>query len=110
MTMEINPDMMDEASDPEVNTLQLWLIVQKLFSTITRNYPKVPDEIRKVLNYVREEVVGVVGGGGGRICAVLSLVVFDIAGVACCDPAAKKQPLGIRPQEAREAGSLAPHL
>jgi len=56
MTMEINPDMMDEASDPEVNTLQLWLIVQKLFSTITRNYPKVPDEIRKVLNYVREEV------------------------------------------------------
>ena len=56
MTMEINPDMMDEASDPEVNTLQLWLIVQKLFSTITRNHAKVPDEIRKVLNYVREEV------------------------------------------------------
>ena len=41
MNMEVDPKKLDEASDPEVNTLQLWLIVQKLFVAITRNYNEV---------------------------------------------------------------------
>lgn len=43
--MEIDPMKMDEASDPKVNTLQLWLTAQMIFSSITRSVPDMPQEL-----------------------------------------------------------------
>jgi len=47
---------MDEAADPEVNTLQLWLTAQKLFTAITRSAKAMPRELSQVLVFVFNQV------------------------------------------------------
>eukprot|EP01089_Gocevia_fonbrunei_P015362 TRINITY_DN4480_c0_g1_i1.p1 TRINITY_DN4480_c0_g1~~TRINITY_DN4480_c0_g1_i1.p1 ORF type:complete len:358 (+),score=82.71 TRINITY_DN4480_c0_g1_i1:113-1075(+) len=54
MNMEVDPTKMDDASDPEINTLQLWLIAQKIFGGIIRSKGQVPAEIRAILCHIKE--------------------------------------------------------
>ena len=54
--MEIDPEKMDEAADPKVNTLQLWLTAQKIFSAVTRSTPDMPQELAEMLVYVHDLV------------------------------------------------------
>lgn len=51
--LELDDDLM---SDTNVNSLQLWLIVQKLFGGICRNHKALPEEIRSILRAVRNNV------------------------------------------------------
>eukprot|EP01087_Luapelamoeba_hula_P003797 TRINITY_DN1364_c1_g1_i6.p1 TRINITY_DN1364_c1_g1~~TRINITY_DN1364_c1_g1_i6.p1 ORF type:complete len:802 (-),score=89.12 TRINITY_DN1364_c1_g1_i6:88-2493(-) len=60
--MEIDPSKMPEAADKKINTLQLWLTAQKIFSAITRSFDILPADMREVLAYVHDEVAGVVPG------------------------------------------------
>jgi len=50
--MEIDPTKMDEAADPKVNTLQLWLTAQKIFSSISRSAGTMPKELADVLVFI----------------------------------------------------------
>lgn len=43
--MEIDPMKLDEAADPKVNTLQLWLTAQKIFSGVVRSVDYIPKEL-----------------------------------------------------------------
>ena len=43
--MEVDPTKLDEAADPKVNTLELWLTAQKIFSCITRSVNSMPAEL-----------------------------------------------------------------
>jgi len=43
--MEIDPTKLDDAADPKVNTLELWLIAQKIFSCIVRSVNFMPAEL-----------------------------------------------------------------
>ena len=54
--MELDPTKMDEAADPKVNTLQLWLTAQKIFSSVTHSTPDMPRELAEVLVYVHDTV------------------------------------------------------
>jgi len=54
--MEIDPTRMDEAADPKVNSLQLWLTAQKIFSAITRSTNEVPKELAEILVSVHDLV------------------------------------------------------
>jgi hypothetical protein len=54
--MEVDPSKMEEAADEQVNTLQLWLIAQKLFVALTRSHGALPKEIKQVLKHVNREV------------------------------------------------------
>eukprot|EP01087_Luapelamoeba_hula_P003796 TRINITY_DN1364_c1_g1_i5.p1 TRINITY_DN1364_c1_g1~~TRINITY_DN1364_c1_g1_i5.p1 ORF type:complete len:237 (-),score=57.28 TRINITY_DN1364_c1_g1_i5:100-810(-) len=60
--MEVDPSKMPEAADAKINTLQLWLTAQKVFSAITRSYDSLPADMREVLAYVHDEVAGVAPG------------------------------------------------
>jgi len=53
--LEVDPSKMDEAQDDQVNTLQLWLIAQKLFSSLAKSTSTVPSEIRQILKHVFDE-------------------------------------------------------
>eukprot|EP01090_Pellita_catalonica_P009239 TRINITY_DN20299_c0_g1_i1.p1 TRINITY_DN20299_c0_g1~~TRINITY_DN20299_c0_g1_i1.p1 ORF type:complete len:144 (-),score=22.83 TRINITY_DN20299_c0_g1_i1:262-639(-) len=51
--MEIDPNKLEESgTDREVNTLQLWLIAQKLFNAILKSQNDDPEEIRVILQHV----------------------------------------------------------
>ena len=52
MGMEIDPTKLDEAADPKVNTLQLWLTAQKIFSAITRTRDELPKELVYVVPHL----------------------------------------------------------
>ena len=52
MGMEIDPTKLDEAADPKVNTLQLWLTAQKIFSAITRTSDELPKELVYVIPHL----------------------------------------------------------
>mgnify|MGYP002386323754 FL=1 len=54
--MEIEPSKMDEAADPKVNTLQLWLTAQKIFSALTRSTSDMPQELADMLVFVHDIV------------------------------------------------------
>jgi len=56
VVMEVDPSKMEEAADEQVNTLQLWLIAQKLFVALTRSHGIVPREVKQVLRHVKNEV------------------------------------------------------
>ena len=45
LNMEIDPTKLDDAADPKVNTLELWLIAQKIFSCIVRSVNFMPAEL-----------------------------------------------------------------
>jgi hypothetical protein len=53
--MELDPRKMPEASDPKVNTLQLWLTAQKIFSSLVRSLDEMPKELAyaEMLLYVK---------------------------------------------------------
>jgi len=54
--MELDPTRMDEAADPKVNTLQLWLTAQKIFSSVTHSTSDMPKELADILVYVYQSV------------------------------------------------------
>ena len=54
--MEIDPSKMDEAADPKVNTLQLWLTAQKIFSSFTRSTLDMPKELGDMLVFVHDVI------------------------------------------------------
>jgi len=56
MSLEIDPRKMEDASETEVNTLELWLIAQKLFSRMVKAQSTIPSEIRHVLKHVDQEI------------------------------------------------------
>jgi len=62
MGMEIDPTKLDEASDPKVNTLQLWLTAQKIFSAITRSVEDMPKEMAEFLVFLHSEVLNKFSG------------------------------------------------
>jgi hypothetical protein len=55
-SMEVDPMKLDDASDAKVNTLELWLVAQKLFRSIQRSEPRVPLEIRRVIEHIHREI------------------------------------------------------
>jgi len=51
-SMEIDPTKLSDASDATVNTLELWLIAQKLFRSIVRHAVKrVPGQIITIMSH-----------------------------------------------------------
>lgn len=52
MTMELDPTKLSEASDAKVNTLQLWLVAERLLSALLKSAPTFPPEFSSVLNDV----------------------------------------------------------
>jgi len=58
MAMEVDPSKMEEAADEQINTLELWLVAQKLFSGMNKAKSSVPSEIRLLLRHVQTEVAG----------------------------------------------------
>jgi len=56
MAMEVDPSKMDEAADDQINTLELWLVAQKLFSGMVKAKSSVPSEVRLLLRHVQTEV------------------------------------------------------
>lgn len=54
--MEVDPTKMDEAADPKVNTLELWLTAQKIFSCIARSHNELPAELGEILKCVHNMV------------------------------------------------------
>jgi len=54
--VEMDPSKMDEAEDQNVNTIQLWLVAQKLLSTLMKSVGTLPREIQEILRHVYYEV------------------------------------------------------
>jgi hypothetical protein len=54
ISMEIDPTKFDDATDSEVNTLQLWLTAQKIFSSFVRSEKQFPEDLRKLLRLLNE--------------------------------------------------------
>ena len=54
--MELDPTRIDEAADPKVNTLQLWLTAQKIFSSITHSSRDMPQELAEMLVFIHDTV------------------------------------------------------
>jgi len=54
--MELDPLKMDEAADPKINTLQLWLTAQKIFSAVTHSHRDMPKELADMLVTVHRMV------------------------------------------------------
>jgi hypothetical protein len=82
-SMEIDPLKIDDASDAKINTLELWLVAQKLFRSIELSEPRVPLEIRRVIDQVHREI----GDKFSSSCAVHSdgrvlLLALDLS----CSP------------------------
>eukprot|EP01087_Luapelamoeba_hula_P014658 TRINITY_DN4339_c0_g2_i1.p1 TRINITY_DN4339_c0_g2~~TRINITY_DN4339_c0_g2_i1.p1 ORF type:complete len:943 (-),score=160.44 TRINITY_DN4339_c0_g2_i1:50-2878(-) len=57
VVMEVDPTKMEEAADDKVNTLQLWLVAQKLFVALESSSNHVPTEVRQILRHVHDQVV-----------------------------------------------------
>ncbi|KAL6061578.1 Ras GTPase activating protein ira2 [Balamuthia mandrillaris] len=57
-SMEIDPSKAGvlDADAQEVNSLQLWLVAQKLLVTIKKSHHKLPQELRVILRHVQQEV------------------------------------------------------
>ena len=47
---------LDEASDVTINTLELWLIAQKMFKLITASQKNIPRQLRMIMEHVHDEV------------------------------------------------------
>lgn len=55
-SMELDPEKLDEASDVTINTLELWLIAQKMFKLITASQKNIPRQLRMIMEHVHDEV------------------------------------------------------
>lgn len=55
-SMEIDPTRIDDASDTTINSLELWLVAQKLFKCIIESEKIMPTQIKQVLRHVDSEV------------------------------------------------------
>lgn len=53
---EVDPSKLDEASQASVNTIQLWLVAQKMLSSLMRALGTLPREIQEILRHVYAEV------------------------------------------------------
>jgi len=56
VVFEVDPTKMDDASEQSVNTLQLWLIAQKLLTSFMKTVHQLPREVQEVLRHVYHEV------------------------------------------------------
>lgn len=56
VAFEVDPTKMEEASDQSVNTIQLWLVAQKLLSSLMRAIGTLPKELQDILRHVYHEV------------------------------------------------------
>jgi neurofibromin 1 len=57
-TMEIDPHKVDEASDTTINSLELWLVAQKLFKCIVDSERIMPTQIKQLMHHIDSEVGG----------------------------------------------------
>jgi hypothetical protein len=55
-SMEIDPHKMGDASDSTINTLELWLVAQKLFKCIVNSERAMPTQIKHILMHIDAEV------------------------------------------------------
>jgi hypothetical protein len=55
-TMEIDPHKVDEASDTTINSLELWLVAQKLFKCIVDSERIMPTQIKQLMHHIDSEV------------------------------------------------------
>ncbi|KAL6055862.1 Ras GTPase activating protein ira2 [Balamuthia mandrillaris] len=56
VVMEPDPTKIEEASDNQINTIQLWLIAQKMLNSLISRANALPREVGEVLRHVNEEV------------------------------------------------------
>lgn len=63
------PQKLEDAADLTINTLELWLVAQKMFKLITASEKRIPRQLRLLLAHIQEEVH-------------LALVVAHLAGVS----------------------------
>lgn len=56
--MEIDPNKMDDASDRTINSLELWLVAQKLFKCIISSERAMPTQIKQLIRHIDSEVGG----------------------------------------------------
>jgi hypothetical protein len=47
---------LDEASDLDINTLELWLTAQKMFKLIVQSEKSLPRELRMLIRRIRDDV------------------------------------------------------
>ncbi len=55
-SMEIDPLRMNQESDSTINTLELWLVAQKMLKVIVDSERAIPVSIRRILRHVNEEI------------------------------------------------------
>lgn len=53
---EINPDIMQEGSDEDLNILELQLKCQKILSQITLSYPQLPSQLCLILQHIKQSL------------------------------------------------------
>eukprot|EP01088_Endostelium_zonatum_P012083 TRINITY_DN2624_c0_g2_i1.p1 TRINITY_DN2624_c0_g2~~TRINITY_DN2624_c0_g2_i1.p1 ORF type:complete len:983 (-),score=210.82 TRINITY_DN2624_c0_g2_i1:156-3104(-) len=53
-SMEVDPNKMQDASDKTINTLELWLIAEKMLKAIMKSSDRVPDPITNVMAHTYE--------------------------------------------------------
>lgn len=54
--MEIDPHKVEDASDTTINSLELWLVAQKLFKCIVSSEKQIPLQIKQLLRHINSEV------------------------------------------------------
>jgi dsDNA-binding SOS-regulon protein len=54
--MEIDPLRMNQESDSTINTLELWLVAQKMLKVIVDSERAIPVSVRRILRHVNEEI------------------------------------------------------
>lgn len=55
-SMEVDPHKLDDASDATINTLELWLVAQKMFKSIVNSERHIPVEVRRIMKHLHDEV------------------------------------------------------
>jgi hypothetical protein len=55
-SMEIDPLRMNQEADSTINTLELWLVAQKMLKVIVDSERTIPVPIRRILRHVHEEI------------------------------------------------------
>lgn len=55
-SMELDPQKLDEASDLDINTLELWLTAQKMFKLIMQSEKILPQELRLLIRRIHDDV------------------------------------------------------
>jgi hypothetical protein len=55
-TMEIDPHKMGDASDTTINSLELWLVAQKLFKCIVDSERIMPTQVKQLMRHIDAEV------------------------------------------------------